>query len=120
MGYTAVFRTKLDSNGEPVPYEKFRKYACEVVDGLDRDPEAQEMILEQFVAEAQSGRAAFDVPALMNESDLQFRPITPRASTFSESRRVLETPQDSSMKEYLFDMPNWRRIVEVPSDAQYL
>merc|ERR1719422_3003734 len=50
----AVFRAKLDPNGQPVSYEKFRSYVREVVDDLDKDPEAQEMILEQFVAEAQS------------------------------------------------------------------
>lgn len=56
--YKNLFRSKLDPNGQPVPYIKFRSYAQEVLDGLDGDPEAQEMILEQFVAEAQSGRQA--------------------------------------------------------------
>ncbi|CAK0823612.1 unnamed protein product [Prorocentrum cordatum] len=34
----------------------------QVLDGLDTDPEAQEMILEQFVEEARSGRKAFALP----------------------------------------------------------
>mmetsp|Transcript_118163 Transcript_118163/g.335180 ORF Transcript_118163/g.335180 Transcript_118163/m.335180 type:complete len:200 (+) Transcript_118163:114-713(+) len=65
--YIAVFRSKLDSEGRAVPYDTFRKYTREVLDGLDRDPEAQEMILEQFVAEARSARQAFDPPASPSE-----------------------------------------------------
>mmetsp|Transcript_50743 Transcript_50743/g.147765 ORF Transcript_50743/g.147765 Transcript_50743/m.147765 type:complete len:290 (-) Transcript_50743:189-1058(-) len=57
--YETVFRQKLDPEGKPVPYGVFRAYTKEVVDSVDRDPEAQEMMLEQFVAEAQSGREAF-------------------------------------------------------------
>lgn len=56
--YEQLFRSKLDPNGRPVAYDKFRKYAYEVLDGIDRDPDAQELILEQFVAEAYSGRQA--------------------------------------------------------------
>uniref|UniRef100_A0A7S4UDP2 EF-hand domain-containing protein n=1 Tax=Alexandrium monilatum TaxID=311494 RepID=A0A7S4UDP2_9DINO len=59
--YSQLFREKLDPQGRPVPYEVFKEYAVEVLDGLDNDPEAQEMILEQFVAEARSGRQAFDL-----------------------------------------------------------
>lgn len=55
--YRALFRAKLDPEGLPVPYSVFHAYAREVLDGLDTDPEAQEMILEQFVAEAESGRS---------------------------------------------------------------
>jgi len=36
------------------------QYAVEFLNGLDPDPEAQEMMLEQFVAEAHSGRKAMD------------------------------------------------------------
>eukprot|EP00928_Gymnodinium_smaydae_P034556 TRINITY_DN24456_c0_g2_i1.p1 TRINITY_DN24456_c0_g2~~TRINITY_DN24456_c0_g2_i1.p1 ORF type:complete len:280 (-),score=50.06 TRINITY_DN24456_c0_g2_i1:44-838(-) len=61
--YRGVFRSKLDPDGQPVPYEAFRRYAREVLNGLDTDPEAQEMILEQFVAEARSAREVFHVPA---------------------------------------------------------
>merc|ERR1719221_1689442 len=56
--YEGLFREKLDPHGAPVPYEVFRRYAREVLEGLDEDPEAQEMILEQFVAEAASAREA--------------------------------------------------------------
>ncbi|CAE8593788.1 unnamed protein product [Polarella glacialis] len=54
--YVHLFRTKLDPSGRPVAYAKFREYVHEVLNGLDKDIEAQEMILEQFVAEAQCGR----------------------------------------------------------------
>merc|ERR1719221_402622 len=57
--YQDVFRDKLDPRGRPVPYEVFRSYTREVLDALDTDPRAQEMILEQFVAEAQSCRQVF-------------------------------------------------------------
>jgi len=65
--YHTLFRTKLDPDGRPVPYEVFRKYARGVLEELDTDPEAQEMILEQFVAEARAGRDAMDVASLMPE-----------------------------------------------------
>lgn len=58
--YRKLFREKLDPDGKPVGYEVFRAYALEVLNGLDDDPTAQEMILEQFVAEAQSGAALLD------------------------------------------------------------
>jgi len=54
--YRALFRDHLDPNGEPVPYKTFRQYARQVLDALDDDHEAQEMILEQFVAEAALAR----------------------------------------------------------------
>lgn len=65
--YHKLFRTKLDPEGRPVPYEVFRKYARGVLEELDTDPEAQEMILEQFVAEAKAGRDAMNVASLMPE-----------------------------------------------------
>jgi hypothetical protein len=54
--YENLFRTKLDPEGKPVLYGKFREYLVEVLDAQDKDLEAQEMIMEQFVAEAQCGR----------------------------------------------------------------
>mmetsp|Transcript_34939 Transcript_34939/g.99777 ORF Transcript_34939/g.99777 Transcript_34939/m.99777 type:complete len:226 (-) Transcript_34939:90-767(-) len=67
--YRSLFRSKLDPHGLPVPFEIFHAYTREMVDSLDTDPEAQEMILEQFVAEANSGRQAFDFTSLVSESD---------------------------------------------------
>lgn len=59
--YQDLFRTKMDPHGCPVAFSKFQDYAQELLDGLDADPEAQEMILEQFVAEAFSGREALGI-----------------------------------------------------------
>ncbi|CAJ1417255.1 unnamed protein product [Effrenium voratum] len=59
--YHRLFRTKLNPHGDAVPYEVFRRYARGVLDELDQDPEAQEMILEQFVAEARAGRESMDI-----------------------------------------------------------
>lgn len=61
--YREVFRSQLDPEGRPVAYEAFRKYARQVLEGLDADPEAQEMIMEQFIAEAQSAREVFQLRA---------------------------------------------------------
>merc|ERR1712241_632268 len=66
--YKELFRAKLDPDGQPVAFGKFREYAQEVLDGLDNDPEAQEMILEQFVAEAVLGRQAY-MDSLGNDTD---------------------------------------------------
>lgn len=59
LKYRELFRTRLDPEGSGiVHYKAFEKYAREVLDRLDPDTEAQEMILEQFVAEARSARHA--------------------------------------------------------------
>jgi len=59
--YQDLFRTKMDPQGCAVAFNKFQEYAQELLDGLDADPEAQEMMLEQFVAEALSGREALGI-----------------------------------------------------------
>lgn len=79
--YKELFREKLDPHGRPVPYETFRRYAREMLDGLDPDPESQELILEQFIEEARSGRKAFEIPALSTNSDLQVECIPGSAAT---------------------------------------
>lgn len=65
--YRNLFRDKLDPDGKPVPYEIFRRYAKEVLNGADDDPYAQVMILEQFVAEAQSGAILLENAGLFVE-----------------------------------------------------
>jgi len=72
--YRSIFREHLDAQGLPVPFEVFRDYMQGVVSALDSSPDAQEMMLEQFVAEAQSGREAFRYPSLQSESDFAFMP----------------------------------------------
>jgi hypothetical protein len=57
--YEQLFRTKLNESGQPVPYPVFHTYMQQFLNELDSSLYAQEMILEQFIAEAQSGRMAF-------------------------------------------------------------
>merc|ERR1719329_783381 len=54
--YSALFREKLDPDGKPVPYEKFRSYLMEVLDEIDQYEVAQEMMVEQFLTEARLAR----------------------------------------------------------------
>jgi len=71
--YRLLFREKLDAQGRPVPYAIFRQYVVQVLNGLDSDPVAQEMIVEQFAAEAKSARAVFHSPSFASSSDDSFR-----------------------------------------------
>lgn len=68
--YRHLFREQFDPHGKPVAYAVFRTYMLRVLAELDRDPQAQEMIMEQFVAEAASGRAMFSAPSFASVSDL--------------------------------------------------
>eukprot|EP00927_Polykrikos_kofoidii_P029321 TRINITY_DN25367_c0_g1_i1.p1 TRINITY_DN25367_c0_g1~~TRINITY_DN25367_c0_g1_i1.p1 ORF type:complete len:595 (+),score=133.06 TRINITY_DN25367_c0_g1_i1:128-1912(+) len=70
--FKKLFREKLDPNGKPVPYEVFRVYMSEVLEQLDSDPSSQEMILEQFIAEAMSARNAFQFSSFASVSDEPF------------------------------------------------
>lgn len=92
--FTGLFREKLDPQGRPVPYEIFRRYAREMLDGLDPDPESQELILEQFVEEARSGRKAFEIPALSTDSDLQVA-CTPGSATTTFANAVSTDTEDT-------------------------
>lgn len=71
--YKELFRSKLDPNGDPVPFPTFRKYMFELLDGMDKDRIAQELILEQFIAEAKSGRVAFHCPSFASVTDQPYR-----------------------------------------------
>mmetsp|Transcript_33904 Transcript_33904/g.86925 ORF Transcript_33904/g.86925 Transcript_33904/m.86925 type:complete len:362 (+) Transcript_33904:103-1188(+) len=70
--YKELFRRSLDPAGKPVPYATFRRYMVEVLNAIDTEPNAQEMIMEQFIAEATAARAAFHVPSLAVEGDAPF------------------------------------------------
>uniref|UniRef100_A0A7S1AFL0 EF-hand domain-containing protein n=1 Tax=Noctiluca scintillans TaxID=2966 RepID=A0A7S1AFL0_NOCSC len=70
--YKELFRTKLDPNGEPVAFQTFQRYMHNLLNDLDRDVRAQEMILEQFIEEAHSGRAAFHMTSLQSHTDAPF------------------------------------------------
>mmetsp|Transcript_116850 Transcript_116850/g.202787 ORF Transcript_116850/g.202787 Transcript_116850/m.202787 type:complete len:361 (+) Transcript_116850:89-1171(+) len=54
--YRALFREYLDPEGKPVPYERFRDYILHLVRQYDKYEEAQAMIIEQWIAEAQTAR----------------------------------------------------------------
>jgi hypothetical protein len=54
--YSCLFRDKLDPEGQPVPYSVFRKYMLDLLDEIDRNEDAQEMLVEQFLAEARLAR----------------------------------------------------------------
>mmetsp|Transcript_75710 Transcript_75710/g.225718 ORF Transcript_75710/g.225718 Transcript_75710/m.225718 type:complete len:216 (-) Transcript_75710:86-733(-) len=57
--YRELFRDYLDPDGKPVSCEAFCDYTRKVLDGLDHSLEAQEMILEQWSAEARTCRELF-------------------------------------------------------------
>lgn len=54
--FSALFRDKFDPDGKPIAFDVFRVYTLWLLDSYDRSPLAQEMMLEQFIAEAQQGR----------------------------------------------------------------
>merc|ERR1719162_2885879 len=70
--FSNLFRAELDKDGRPVPYQKFRGYMLKLLDGIDRSKAAQELILEQFVEEAKSGRLAFHCQSFQSISDEPF------------------------------------------------
>lgn len=57
--YRELFRSSLNADGQPVSCDTFCEYTRKVLDGLDADPVAQEMILEQWSVEAQTCRELF-------------------------------------------------------------
>lgn len=67
-----IFRTKLDPEGRPVPYAAFSQHMFQVIRELDPNEQAQEMMLEQFIAEAEAGREAFRHESLCSASDAAF------------------------------------------------
>lgn len=71
--YRKLFREELDSKGNPVPYGKFRGYMLKLLDAIDRSKMAQELILEQWVEEAKSGRFAFHCHSFQSVTDEPFR-----------------------------------------------
>lgn len=71
--YSNLFRSELDPNGDAVPYHCFRTFMLKTLRELDRDVAAQDMIMEQFVAEAASGVACFREKSFESETDMAFR-----------------------------------------------
>jgi hypothetical protein len=84
-----VFRSQLNEKGEPATYDAFRVYMFEVLEQADPgDTIAQEMILEQFIAEAMQGRAAFHQLSLASISDAPWMPsmLPSDLAVFGDSR----------------------------------
>merc|ERR1712007_25267 len=80
--YGKVFRERLDSSGDPVPYSTYRSYMYKLLNELDPEIQAQEMIMERFIAEAQTGRQCFNDEAYATSSDSEFRPCISFSETF--------------------------------------
>lgn len=87
--YSNLFREKLDSEGRPVPYAAFRRYMLDMLDEIDRNEEAQEMVVEQFLAEARLARAVVTgapilvdrpPPGTWNNACLRFCPASEAAT----------------------------------------
>lgn len=72
--YCMLFRSHLDADGRAVPYSKFRTYMRGVLDELDADAVSQQMILEQFIAEAQVARRLFYQMSFASDTDWPFMP----------------------------------------------
>eukprot|EP00928_Gymnodinium_smaydae_P033257 TRINITY_DN23866_c0_g1_i1.p2 TRINITY_DN23866_c0_g1~~TRINITY_DN23866_c0_g1_i1.p2 ORF type:complete len:162 (-),score=48.39 TRINITY_DN23866_c0_g1_i1:58-543(-) len=56
--YRTFFRSKLSPNGRPVAFDLFRTAMLQLLADLDPFEDAQEMIMEQFITEAQVARAS--------------------------------------------------------------
>lgn len=87
--YRSLFRDKLDPNGQPVSFATFRGFMLDLLAELDPHEEAQEMIAEQFVAEAQTARATFHT----SQRDTTF----PQASSFTITEVSVTTNKFSSV-----------------------
>lgn len=71
--FKTMFRVHLDPNGSPVPYTTYRNYMHKVLSSYDADVASQEAMLEQFLAEALSGRQAFRIPSFDSDTDERFK-----------------------------------------------
>merc|ERR1712232_396917 len=73
-----------DARGHAVDEGTFRKFMKGLLDELDpHDEEAQEMIVEQWIAEARTGRDAFYFASMASDSDL---PFIPKVSMIPDAR----------------------------------
>lgn len=55
--YSELFRKELDQEGRPVGYDSFRTYMLRMLEQIDSHEDAQEMMVEQFLAEARLARS---------------------------------------------------------------
>lgn len=97
--FVSMFRDRLDPEGNPVPASTFRNYIVELLHTIDKNPEAQQMILEQWVAEAELARGSFREPSMESISDLPFLLLMPkdrRQTTFGAHFREVPPPPASN------------------------
>lgn len=100
--YRMLFRENLDAEGRPVPVATFSRYVFSVLRELDPDPMAQEMILEQFIAEARSARELFHCKSFWSSTDAGVEVNTPRRPGFplslGEDPRAVHYRDESNRK----------------------
>jgi hypothetical protein len=110
--YQKLFRKNLDPDGKPVGYGVFRRYMVGVLDELDPDENAQEMIIEQFIAETRLARRAFYQTAMKSEGDTPFRPKLSDADEWSVTDTPTplskhDTPEVKSSSDTKCSSPRW-------------
>eukprot|EP00931_Biecheleriopsis_adriatica_P013851 TRINITY_DN115366_c0_g1_i2.p1 TRINITY_DN115366_c0_g1~~TRINITY_DN115366_c0_g1_i2.p1 ORF type:complete len:215 (+),score=46.91 TRINITY_DN115366_c0_g1_i2:46-690(+) len=103
--YETLFRDKLDASGRPVPFKVFRKYMLSLLNEMDTDRNSQEMILEQFIAEAQSARAAFHSPTLNTLSDAEFLSKMSLPDFFTSQQNLVSGPLGAPSPYAQFQQP---------------
>jgi len=93
--YRNLFRSQFDPKGQPASYNIFAKYMHQVLDDIDMDVMAQIMIMESFIAEADSARKFFRVPSFESKLDAPFvRYISFNDLTAEEPDEVNKCSQD--------------------------
>lgn len=90
--YQDLFRRRLSPSGDAVPFSVFKTYMLQVLSEVDPDPNAQEMMLEQWIAEAQAARIMFHMPSVTSVTDLPF------LSTISFDKDDLPSPSRTSVE----------------------
>merc|ERR1712157_484188 len=71
--FSKLFRTRLDPDGKPVTFARFREYMLATLREFDSDIRAQELIMEQYIAEARSGNMVFHCKSFESLTDAPFR-----------------------------------------------
>jgi hypothetical protein len=91
--YRSVFRDQLDLEGKPVGVAIFRDYIFKVLLQVDPDVAAQELILEQWINEANVARNIFHCKSFWSSSDPTVV-NSPCSLTTSSPRACLEVVED--------------------------
>lgn len=97
--YRGLFREYLHPKGYAVSCEEFCTYARQVLNGLDTDLVAQEMILEQWSAEARTCRQLFPSSCdhRTSTADCLGSPASAKTSVPAESDHDLPSTVDGSL-----------------------